>query len=223
MRTAGMLLMDTPLPDGRIFVSPTSMLGGGTVSAATPGILHLDITGAAVTIGMEPNLLLRYGMSDDAQQQFGMGAPGSQGFQGAQAQPVTTGQPFTTPYQRSGRPPYPSAQGFSPANARPKGLKPVAVTVAYTVTGGPLTAFNLSLYKTALNVGTPPAPAQLLTAVGLPLQTATVQLVTTPITTANQLWLADPFDVLAVSLATNSGAATLSIYGVYIDVAFNYN
>ena len=224
MRTAGMLLMDTPIPDGRLMVRPQDFIGGAIVSTA--GVTQLNVTGALTqVVGNVPGAMLRYGMSDDAQHYYGKGSP-SGGFQGAQAQPVTTNTPFTTPYGLSGRPPYPSAEVLrvpTSTNWRPKGLKPTAVTVVYTVSGGPMTSANVVLGKVNFTVGVAPAITTILSATNLPLGNATTNVITTPIPVANQAFINDYFDAIVLLLNINAGAATMYIHGVFIDFAFNYN
>jgi len=222
MRTAGVLQMDTPLPDGRIVILPKDIQGGGSIANAN-NTTSLAVTGANVTLfGSFNGMLLRYGMSDDAQQQFGKGAP-SGGYQGAQGQAVGTLTPFTTPYGQSGRPPYSNVRQLLTPNGRPKGLMPTAVSVVYSVTGGPATAFSFSINKTAFNVGQVPTGVVILNSTNLPLQTATTQIMTTPIPANAQNFLADPFSVLNFIMGTNAGAATINIFGIFLDVSFNYN
>lgn len=224
MRTAGMLLMDTPIPDGRLMVRPQDFIGGSVSSGA--GVTQLIVTGAATqVVGNVPGALLRYGMSDDAQQYFGKGSP-SGGFQGAQAQPVTTNTPFTTPYGLSGRPPYPSAEVLrvpTSTNWRPKGLKPTAVTVVYAVSGGPMTSASVVLSKVNFTAGVAPAITLISPQANLPLGNAVLNVITTPIPVANQAFINDYFDAITVLINVNAGAATMAITGAFIDFAFNYN
>jgi hypothetical protein len=222
MRTAGMLLMDTPLPDGRILLPPQAVSGGGTLAESIAGVLTLTLTGNGALVSSVP-LFTRYGMSDDAQQQFGMGSVGTLGYQGAQAQVVATGQPYTTPYGPTGRPPQLATNFAKTGISRPKGVKPLAATVAYSVTGGPMTSATLAFYKTVLTVGVVPAPTALLTPFNLPLANAQTNLITVPFPVNNQVWFNDFFDILGLSLIIQAGAATFTLYGIYIDVAFNYN
>ena len=225
MRTAGLLMMDTPMPDGRLMIFPADMVGGGVLGVIN-GIGVLELSGAAA-IFISSNVsgqLLRYGMSDDAQQNFGMGAPGSLGIQGAQAQVITTGQPFTTPYGPSGRPPQPSSNFGKIQSSRPKGLKPVAVSAVYSVTGGSLTSLQVGLGRVVFTAGVLPAPLTVLGGTNLPLGASVLNTITIPIPVANQVWLVDGFTSLGVSLNVTPGAAaTLNLYGLFIDFNFNYN
>lgn len=225
MRTAGLFLMDTALPDGRLMIFPEDIIGGGVLGVIN-GIGVLELSGAAA-ISVSANAsgqLLRYGMSDDAQAQFGMGAPGSLGFQGAQAQPIVTGQPFTTPYGPSGRPPQPSSNFGKIPTSRPKGLKPVAVSAVYSVTGAALTALQVGLGRAVFTVGVLPAPIPVLGGTNLPLGVSVLNTVTVPIPVANQVWLVDGFTSLGVSLNVTPGAAgVMNLYGLFIDFNFNYN
>ena len=71
--------MDTPNPDGRIFVSPIGNAQAVGITSAGLGLYSVPV-GAAATVNLDyifNSLMLRYGMSDDAQQQYGQGAPGS--------------------------------------------------------------------------------------------------------------------------------------------------
>ena len=222
MRTAGLLLMDTPMPDGRLMVRPQDFVAASVYLGST-GETLIPISGTETLVAQVGGMLLRYGMSDDAQQNFGMGAPGSLGIQGAQAQVVTTGQPFTTPYGQSGRPPQSSSNFGKPTVSRPKGLKPMAVTVAYEVQGGIPTSLGLSLFKTAFNAGVTPAPTTILNTSALPT-TVQFNVATVAIPSAGQVFLADPFDALVLQLIVTIGAATqINLYGAYIDFQFNYN
>lgn len=223
MRTAGILLMDTPMPDGRIMIRPQDFFGGGTLQN-TVGIPNVSVTGGAIQlVAALPGALLRYGMSDDAQQNFGMGAPGSLGFQGAQAQVVATGQPFITPYGPSGRPPQPSSNFGKPTVSRPKGLKPMAVTTVYSVAGGALTALSVGLVKVNFTAGVAPALISILPTTNLAFPATTLDVITTPIPVANQNFLNDPFDGLNLILTVDAGAATFDLYGAFVDFAFNFN
>src|ERR1700748_134543 len=137
MRTAGRLLMDTPNPDGRIFVSPIGNAQNTAITSAGLGLYSVPVN-AAATVNLDyvfNSLILRYGMSDDALQQYGQGTPGASGFQGAQGQSTSASSPFTTPYGPTGRPPFLSSQLMQPVLNRPKGLMPIALRLVYSVIG----------------------------------------------------------------------------------------
>jgi hypothetical protein len=226
MRTNGVVLMDTPLPDGRIFVPAGTANSKPTVVTSALGVAGVAIAaGAAATYDfMLGSLMLRYGMQDDAQQQFGMGNPVN-GNQGAQALATPPNQ-FTTPYGPTGRPPFSAASFGQPVLNRPKGLKPIALHAVYSVAGVALTSVAVSLVKTAFAQGVAPAVTTLINAItaGNPTAVSTMNIGTVAVPVANQQFLIDPYDVLAARIVITSPAGSTGVfYGFYVDTQFNFN
>lgn len=213
-------MMDTPMPDGRLMVRPQDFIGG-TLSAPA-GVPQVTATGVATVLAAGvPGALLRFGMSDDAQQQYGRATPMG-GYQGAQGQVVTTPSPFTSPYGPSGRPPFPSSSMFKTLTGRPKGLRPKAVTTVYSVTGGPLTALQVGLYKTVFQNTVAPSNVAILAPSNLSLGNFVTNTITVPIPDANRAFLTD-LNGLNVAINVTGGAGTFILFGVFIECDFNYN
>jgi len=226
MRTAGVLLMDTPLPDGRIFVPAGEAVSNPTVAVSALGVMGVAIAaGAAATYDFSiGELLLRYGMQDDAQSQFGMGSPVG-GFQGAQAQPTPPAQ-FTTPYGPTGRPPFAASSFGQPVTNRPKGIKPVAIHAVYSVIGVALTSVAVSLAKTAFAQGVAPVVTTLINAItaGNPTGVAATNIGTVAVPANLQSFLTDPYDVLTARVVITSPSGSTGVfYGFYVDTQFNFN
>lgn len=226
MRTKGLLLMDTPLPDGRIFLGPMSFAASATPPQQNVdgfGLVNIPVTNTTVVItSVVDRIIQRYGMSDDAQQQFGQGNP-SGGYQGAQAQAVTTTTPFTTPYDNTGRPPQPSVNYFTPPTSRLKGIMPLALNLGYSVAGGAATNCNATLCKTPFVAGVVPVTTNLLNNVSGSLAVSNFTIAKFPIAPNLQSFLQN-FEELSLSISIVTGAGvTLKLYWATIDVAFNHN
>lgn len=225
MRTSGRLLMDTAMPDGQIWIPPFAP--GSTLPAATnDGTTFKSLipaSGATTYYIPITELLVRLGMSDDAQQQFGQGTP-SGGYQGAQGQLTTISTPFTTPYQQSGRPPFLGSQLLSPPINRPKGIAINSISVAYQVLGAATTSMSVALAKTVLTAGVAPVKTLLINATALANAVAAQPQVTVIQNTVQNSFLIDPLAQYYIQLAaTTPAGSTVNVFGFYLNLGFNYN
>lgn len=218
MRTAGLLLMDTPLPDGRIWIPPFA-----GISIDANGIASANNAAATTTVfGLASELLSRFGMSDDAQAAFGQGSP-SGGFQGAQAQGVSATTPFTTPYGISGRPPFAAGSNLIPPTGRPKGIMPLAVSAVYSVSLAVPTSLTLDVFHNTFTAGAAPTTTKLVTAGAASTAISATTVARFPVIPAAQKFLTG-FDTISFQFAEVLGAtASCKVYGFWLDVAFNYN
>ena len=225
-RTAGRFLMDTPIPDGRIFIGAQKNLQATAPTITAAGNYFVPVgAGAATTFDfIVDSLILRYGMSDDALQQFGMGTP-SGGFQGAQGQATTSTTPFTTPYGPTGRPPVLAANLLKPVTSRPKGIMPLAVHLVYSVIGVAATSVSVQLTKTSFTPGAAPAISNIIAPdVTSPVGVSALVVSNVLVPVANQAFLADPFDELSLRVIfTTPAGSTANFYGAFIDAAVNLN
>jgi hypothetical protein len=228
MRTAGMLLMDTPLPDGQIFVATGDIIPTPTYTRVGKGLLAATAPVSATTVFSFPlsGILARYGMSDDAQQVFGKANP-SGGFQGAQAQAVTATTPFTTPYQAGGRPPFAGNAFFVPPTGRPKGVAINVATVVYQVNGAAATSLTFGISNTQFTAGVGvPVVTDIIAPSAAGFNVAVSASVTTnPFVNAvqNQFLTGNLAEVVGELTVVTPAASTVNFFGVFLNVAFNYN
>ena len=82
-----------------------------------------------------------------------------------------------------------------------------------------------TLTKTQFNSGAAPTVTQLIPVNTTPPVAVSAQTIAViPIITANQQFLIDPFDMLALRLAfVTPAGSTMTYSGAYLDVNFNYN
>ena len=231
MRTNGRLLMDTSMPDGQLFYSPADIMSStsaATIVRASKGLIAAVAPASTTTIfPVCINDLLRYGMSDDAQQQFGQGTPQG-GFQGAQGQATTLTTPFTTPYGPTGRPPYLQATQFAPVLSRPKGLAINSVMpwfIRYSVLI--LRASSCGSSKTIFASGVAPVVTDVIVPGANGLSTS--HLVGAPVTTSvlnpvqNSFFTTAQTELIAEIQFVAPAGSTVNFYGMFVNVAFNFN
>lgn len=227
-RTAGYWMQDSPFTDGQIFLPAsvgqmTTGSGTGTLTRNAKGDIYVACTAAAVFDQRLESLILRTGMQDDAQQQFGQ-AVATAGFQGQQAQnaPPTV---FATPWQQSGRPPFTIAQNEVVPTSRPKGIAIVSVTPVYTVVTGVLTLAEVGISKSVFTNGTQTISDILAFANnGLSLSVAAHKAITVSVLAANQVMQVSPLTEIVVEVAlTPTGGDSVNYYGCFLGVNFNYN
>ena len=229
MRTSGLLLMDTPLPDGQIFVSPIDIMLGSsdaTFARAGKGLVSTVVPASTTTIYPIAlgDLIMRYGMQDDAQQQFGLATPVN-GNQGAQAL-ATPPNTFTTPYGPTGRPPFAASTFGVPVTSRPKGIAINSVSVAYQVLGNPLTSITFGLSKTVFSNGIAPAVTDIIAPAANGLTTAVnaqPALITIANPTQNLMLTTINAEYIAELTFVAPAGSTVNFYGLFLNVAFNYN
>lgn len=138
---------------------------------------------------------------------------------------------FTTPAGITGAPPYTAGSSAPPGNLtpvtspRPKGLQIRQITPVYLVAGAALTTNTIGLTKTAFVNNTANAVTNILSNAANGLQTATqanpyatpIQIPTPAYQTTKGASYNIEWDV------TTAGGGTARIYGVSVDVVFNYN
>lgn len=224
MRTAGVLLADTPLPDGQFYVTAVPDIG-----AAAPGSLSLvasipTLTVVAGTLTPSYNLLdrlvTRFGMQDDAQQLYGMANPVG-GSQGANALPTPPAQ-FTTPYDGTGRPPILSTAFAQNVTSRPKGIRVKSATLFYDVFTNPMTTFTINIFQYQFGTG---IVTQIIpvTSVGS-LTVGSGKVVTIPVPAANQFFItAQNTTVIMQFNIVNPAGGSMNYYGASIQHDVNYN
>ncbi len=224
MHTSGFVMQDQLNPDGHIFIpfpGTQTRLGSGlkavVQAASTAAIYEFDLA----------DVLFRYGMQDDGQQQYGR----PNGTSGAQALALLPGVVDQTPYSRTQRPPVPSTAVFGPndsgtARTIPKGMQVNAINVVYNVIGGTLTLATIGMTKTTFGTtGTAPVVTTLLANANNGLQTGVISqpvaynvLIPTPAPITTRLTQT----IIEVDMTTPAGV-TIDLYGLFLDVSFNFN
>lgn len=224
MRTAGLLLQDTPQPDGQIFL-PLSAISAAQALTLNyfNGFPFLSVPASTAAQMQIPigSILTKYGMQTDSQMQWGSTANG-----GAQALPVVPGVApgFTSPAPRAGRAPFTGASQLNPLlSPIPKGLQLKAMSLVYQ-NSAVVTLNQVGIQQTVFANGVAPAVTVLLpkaanglsTAIGAAQQVTTVSL--------NIPFLTGRFTeyVIEWDITTPAGGST-SVVGIFLDVAYNYN
>lgn len=223
MHTSGFIMQDQLNPDGHIFLpfpGTQTRLGSGlsalVQAASTAGVYEINLD----------KLLLRYGMQDDGQQQYGR----PNGTSGAIALPLLPGTVDQTPYSRTQRPPVPSTAIFGPndlgtARTISKGIQVNTINLVYQVLGANLTSATIGMTKTQFASGVAPVVTALLANAnnGILLPVAAQPVITgiaiptpAPITTRFAQTL------IEVDITTPAGS-TVNLYGLFLDVSFNFN
>jgi hypothetical protein len=134
---------------------------------------------------------------------------------------------FTTPAGVSGSPPYTGSSELTPVTSpRPKGITIKQIYPIYTVGTVALTTNTIGVTKTVFAPNTAPVVTNLLADAANGLATA-VQA--NPYLTPIQL--TQPVSMLTTKYAsytiewdvTTAGTGTANLYGVFLDISFNYN
>lgn len=226
MRTNGAFQQATPVPDGMIWVpigaGSDPSASGATTRIAAGKIAYVVAASktAILDINLNAHVLARYGVQDYAQEQWGSTAAG-----GAQFLP-TPPATFTTPYGKGGNPPFTGSSQLVPPTSRPKGFQINSVTFIYQTLGVALTTNTFGITSTLFVDNTAPAVTTVLA-------TAAHGLVTTiPSTGPHVTTVAYPTPAMLVAqnteynlewnIATPSGS-TVDIYGLILNVSYNYN
>jgi hypothetical protein len=142
--------------------------------------------------------------------------------------PVAMGA-FTTPAGVTGRPPFTGATQLTPvSSARPKGIAFKAIYPVYTLTTAAQTSQAISLTKTTFANNTAPVVANIITAGQNGLANATQAqpyLTCIPVPVANQGFQTTRFTEFLIEwdLTPSGGTAVVDIYGIFIDLAYNFN
>lgn len=213
-RTASRYNQDLGFVDGVLFLSANEAIATGGASTLTRNAAG-DLShnaGAAVSPIYSFNLgaaLLRTGIADDLQQQFGgSGVPG-----GAYPQ---------------GRPPFTAAQLLSPRTTNLlKGIKILSFGVVYLVTGAALTGHTCRVDKTvyANNVANAISAIVASGANGLATATQANPYVTeVALSAAEQVYRVSDLSQYWIEVApTTQGGGAYRMYGVRVKVEFNFN
>ena len=134
---------------------------------------------------------------------------------------------FTTPAGVTGPPPYTGVNQLTPVTApRPKGIKVRELYAAYTVAGLALTTNTLALTQTVFANNVAPAVTSIIASAANGLATATnAQPYLTPIMVPpTPAYLTTKFGSYTIEWDVTTGASgTARIYGLFVDVQFNYN
>ena len=231
MVTSGFVMQGLPNPDGHVFIpiNPANgtanpgvrtRLGGGLAATVQPAA-----TASVYEISLDA-LLFRYGMQDDSQMAFGTRASTS----GAAALPLLPGVLDISPYSRLPRPPIASANVFGNGGSAvgiAKGIAIKGVSLVYQPIGAALTSVTIGITKTQFANGVAPVVTNILPNVnnGLLLAVAAQPVITTiPVPVVNQVMLTNRFAEYLIEIdPVTAGGGTLNLFGIFLDLAYNYN
>jgi hypothetical protein len=225
-RTAGFWEQDTAFPDGHTYIEASTGIitaGAGTKTRSGLGLIGVSLAASqTVTFDFDlSKLLFRYGKQDDEQQQFGS-ASGT-GQQSLATPPGT----FATNWQQSGRPPFTIATNQVVPTSRPKGVTIKNLIPIYSVSTLALTSISLGLTKTVFADVTAPVVTALLAAGTNGLSVATnAQPHATPVALAagSQIPLVSRLSqYIAEFTLVLPATSTAFVYGLWLDLAYNYN
>jgi hypothetical protein len=229
MRTAGQLLQDTPNTDGQIFIGPDELISpaltNSALSQSGEGLLVLTAPAAATTdLYKTIDKILRTGQAPNYQEQFGTAAlvPGPSAV-------ANTSDPLGL----VGMPPIKQASlatlkgpitGFVP-----KGIEITSVDLIYQVATLAVTSVSFGLTATKYGLPGAGATAPVVTNVvtfgtnSLPVAIS-ANPVTTRIAIANPIFIVSPETKLQLHVRVVAPAtAVLTLAGVILNVAYNYN
>jgi len=134
---------------------------------------------------------------------------------------------FTTPAGVTGAPPFTAASQLTPVtSARPKGILFREIYPVYTPLTTAPTALTIGLFQTVFANATAPVTTPIIAPAnnGMPLTVATNPYVTPiQVPVAAQTWRTTKFADYSIELISTGAAGTISFYGVFIDVAFNFS
>jgi hypothetical protein len=224
--TVNRFTMDTPNPDGQLFIGSTKFADIGTHTAIaypSAGLLERTIAASnAAVLVADLMQMIRTGVlatPNSTQRQFGTAAsqPGPSSVAG------TSG-----PFNISGFPPFTSAQLPTlggKGNVIGKGIQVNWVDLIYSVAAVNLSAATVGLTSTVFQNGVAPAVTNIIAlgANGLPVAITTqpgrtrVTVVSPVMTTADGTEL-----ILNVNLTTPAGGTAI-FYGAIVGLSFNFN
>lgn len=133
---------------------------------------------------------------------------------------------FTTPAGVTGPPPFSGTSSLVPVTApRPKGITFKEIYPVYAIAGAALTTNTIGLTKTVFSNNVAPAVTSLLTNAANGLATATnAQPYITPIQIPSPAFQISRFaEYILEWNVTTPGGGTAELFGVFIDVGFNFN
>jgi len=133
---------------------------------------------------------------------------------------------FTTPAGVTGPPPFTGVSQFTPVTSpRPKGIKFREIYPVYAVAGAALTLNTIGITKTVFTNVTAPTITNVLANAANGMNTATnAQPYITPVMlAASPVYQNTKYSSFNVEWdVTTAGGGTAQIFGVYIDIEFNY-
>lgn len=225
MRTQGMIQAGTPNPDGHVFFGISDITTAGTAptfNRTSKGLYSLTqpVSAGNTYIINLAGLLFRYGVQDDLQMLWGSTANG-----GSQGQP-TPPNAFVGQGANLQRPPYTGASQLVPPTSRPTGISIKNIIPVYQVLGVALNFITIGLSKTQFANGVAPVVTDVLAPATYGLTTtvnAQPVAIPVPVSTPN-LFQTNRLSQLTVELGVNTPAGgTCALYGIFIDVVYNYN
>ena len=133
---------------------------------------------------------------------------------------------FTTPAGVSGAPPFSGVSSLTPVTApRPKGLAIKGIYPVYAIAGAALTLNTIGITKTVFSPNAAPVVTNILADAANTLATATnAQPYITPINLATPAtYLITKYSQYSIEWdVTTAGGGTAQLFGVFIDMIFNY-
>lgn len=143
---------------------------------------------------------------------------------------IITGNPFTTPAGVSGSPPYTGFSEFSSVVVpRPKGISFKQITPVYAILTAAATVNTIGLVSTTFNNVAATTSVNIIAVAANGLQTATnaasqAYVTPIPVPVAQQgFQIARNTQYVIQWNITTGAAATAAMFGVWIDVVYNYN
>jgi hypothetical protein len=139
---------------------------------------------------------------------------------------------FTTPAGLTGAPPYTAGTNAPPNNLlpvtapRPKGIALKAIYPVYAAAGAALSLNTIGITKTVFANNTAPAVTTILANAANGLATATqAQPYVTPINLATPItFLTSKYSEYIIEWdVTTAGGGTAQLFGIFVDIGFNYN
>ena len=137
---------------------------------------------------------------------------------------------FTTPAGITGRPPFTGTSQFTSVTAaRPKGIAFKAIYPVYQIGAVNATVNTIGLFSTTFPLaGALPAPTAIIASGSNGLVTtfsANTNTTPIPVPVAGQIFRTTRFTEFVLSWAISTGAVTgtATIFGVFLDVAYNFN
>jgi hypothetical protein len=221
---------DIGYADGHIFVPFTTgdvLVGSGaTINRTAAGNWQLSLPTAATAYTIDAwlsRLIFRSGLQDDLQEYFGGG--GSAGAFASARGLTSPSNAFSTPAGVSGPPPFTGVTQFTPVtSARPKGIQINSISAWYQVGSANATVNTIALYQTVAANATAPAVTTVLAASNLTLTAAaTPYLTTVSLSSPAYLNTLNAAFSLEWNVTTGASTGTASIWGVFLNVTYNYN
>lgn len=137
---------------------------------------------------------------------------------------VVSNNSFTTPAGVTGPPPFTGVTEFtSVTSPRPKGVKIKTVYPWYSVAGASLSSGTIGVYQTVAANNVAPAVTTLLAATNLVLTTQAQPRLPAFSLGTSAPWITNKFSQVNLELnLVTAGGGTAVLYGIFLDVDFNY-